>query len=138
MDRHEVSFVSLIQHGWFRAHSGLQLPFKVDCDALTDEDIEGIAKIVAGKFSFSAVVGVPTGGLRLAEACARYVDDSKQYPMLIVDDVLTTGRSMQKWRDTYFVRRPIGFVIFARGPCPDWIWALFTMGDWAQGGSGPS
>lgn len=126
---------NLIQHGWFRSHSGLQLPFKIDADALSDEDISELAKIIRGKFAFGHVEGVPRGGLRLAEALLPYCEPG--YPLMIVDDVLTTGASMERalaeaHEQTAGVGRTIGVVIFARGPCAPWIWPLFTVSEWAQ------
>lgn len=50
---------------------------------------------------------------------------------LIVDDVLTTGGSMEIARHNYLVANPgsdvLGAVVFARGPCPDWITPLFRV-----------
>ena len=75
-------------------HSGEQSDFKIECDSLTDEDIETLAMIAAKRSPrFYEVHGVPTGGLRFAEALEKYIDpDSKS--ILIVDDVMTTGNSM--------------------------------------------
>ena len=130
----------LIRYGWFQTHSGLQLPYKIDCDALSDGTIDELAKVIAWKFAFGRVIGVPTGGLRLARACERYVDRNvdatgRYYPTLIVDDVLTTGASMNEMRSE--VNRneptvPIGFVIFNRAPCPKWVWPFFTVNEWTQ------
>ncbi len=52
---------------------------------------------------------MPIGGLRLAQAMQPYVSSSG--PLLIVDDVLTTGQSMEKHRAG---REAIGAVIFMR------------------------
>lgn len=115
--------------GEFAAHSGEILPFKIDCDALTDTDLKTLAVEVAKKFKFSSVYGIPRGGVRFAGALAIHCSDTG--PLLIVDDVLTTGRSMQETRSAILLAgledQPLGVVIFARGPCPDWIIPLFTM-----------
>jgi hypothetical protein len=84
--------MSLIEYGMFAGHSGLMLPWKVDCDFLADSDMEALAKIISHKFFFSQVYGIPTGGLRLAAALMPYRKEG--YPPLLVDDVLTTGGSM--------------------------------------------
>lgn len=118
---------SLVEFGWFRSHSGLQLPWKLNADALSDEAIDGIAKIIRWKFAFSAVIGIPRGGLRLAAALNPYTEDG--YPTLIVDDVLTTGKSMEAARES---PKDIGVVIFARGQVPDWVWPIFSVNEWAQ------
>jgi len=70
---------------------------------------------VADKLKFGAVEGVPSGGLRFAEALRQYQSAG---PLLIADDVLTTGASMELHRAG---RDALGVVIFARGPCPAWV-----------------
>jgi orotate phosphoribosyltransferase len=104
-------------------HSGTPSPFFIDCDALSDSDIEAPAARLRGFLpEYGPVEGVPRGGLRLAAALAR--DGIPGGPLLIVDDVLTTGGSMEEHRAG---REAIGAVIFARGICPQWVVPLFTM-----------
>lgn len=129
--------MNLIEFGWFTSHSNFQLPWKIDCDALSDGDIESLVKLICWKFAFGEVYGVPRGGVRLAEALKPYCREG--YPLLIVDDVLTTGRSMIAAFDQQhggagnkLTKRPIGVVIFARGPCPDWVWPIFTVNELFQ------
>lgn len=129
---------SLIEFGWFASHSGFQLPWKINCDALSNSDIEALSKIIRWKFAFSNVIGIPRGGLRLAEALSPHAESG--YPTLIVDDVLTTGKSMEAARDHHYTDRdlstayvrPIGVVTFARGECPNWVWPIFQVNEWAQ------
>lgn len=120
----------MINFGWFSTHSKFQLPWKVDCDDLSDEDIESIARIISWKFAFSEVYGVPTGGTRLADALRKYAID-KEYPALIVDDVLTSGKSMERLKQE-IGGNPIGIVVFSRGKCPNWVWSIFTVNEWSQ------
>lgn len=131
--------MSLISFGWFASSSGLQLPWKFDADFLSDETIDEIAKILQWKFAFSGVHAVPSdetppknpAGPRLAKALQRH--KTPGYPLLIVDDVLTTGNSMNRFRaEIGASQSTTGFVICARGPCPNWIWPLFTINEWAQ------
>lgn len=126
--------MSLFQFGWFSSHSGFQLPWKFDADALSDNDLEAIARILQWKFSFGNVLGVPRGGCRLAVACQKYTTPG--YPILIVDDVLTTGNSMRKFRGEVEQDHPgrpvLGAVILTRGLCPDWVWPILTVNEWAQ------
>lgn len=117
-----LSKPSLFQQGDFNLHSGVKSWLKIDCDALTDEDIETIARLLTFRLSnFGAVEGVPTGGLRLAAAMEPYTSEG---PLLIVDDVLTSGGSMETHRAG---RDTIGAVIFARREPPAWITPLFQM-----------
>ncbi len=117
--------------GGFTAASGQIFPWKIECDALTQEDWSCLARIVSDFVGlFSKVEGVPEGGLPLARALFSYSTTYKfgnvvKDPLLIVDDVLTTGASMERVRDG---RDAIGAVVFARGPCPSWVTPVFKMG----------
>ena len=115
---------NLFRLGNFKSHSGETLSWKIDCDVLTGEDWECLASMIVDKVGgFGKLEGVPKGGLALVEALKfhRY----RSGPLLIVDDVLTTGRSMKAHRAG---RDAIGAVVFARGPCPSWVIPLFQMG----------
>ena len=115
--------MSLFQLGDFTLHAGGKSEFKIDCDALTEEDMKVLAYAIAEKVKFSNIIGIPRGGLRLAEALKSYWTKTARLT-LIVDDVLTTGRSMEEMRAQ--VPEPsLGFVIFARGPLPAWVSAIF-------------
>jgi len=118
----------LIKCGRFKSHSGLDLSFKIECDALGYEDVQCIARLIAEVQSFRYVHGIPRGGIKLAVALRDYTDDSSN-TMLIVDDVLTTGRSMEKAKEIYESTglNVVGWVIFARGEVPEWINAVFTL-----------
>jgi len=114
---------NLFVDGEFTSHSGLKLSYKVDCNVLTDADIECCARQIAERVSFRTVEGIPRGDLRLAECLKKYTTVGGEYDLLIVDDVLTTGKSMETWKeiglDCY--DSVIGYVIFARGELPDWV-----------------
>ena len=106
--------------GDFTSHSGTILHWKIDCDTLGLEDWECIASVVANHLPvFGAVEGVPRGGLCFARALEPYVTSG---PLLIVDDVLTTGGSMEDHRDG---RPAMGVVLFARDQPPRWIRSVF-------------
>lgn len=119
--------MSLFQVGDFQGHSGRRLTWKVECDALTVVDWQDLASIAFHEGlvrPFGVVEGVPSGGLILAKALVQY--KTRGHPgLLIVDDVLTTGGSMEVHRAG---REAQGLVIFARGPCPSWITALWQWG----------
>lgn len=120
----------LFQTGKFRLHSGAMSTFKIDCDALTDTDLSVLANQVHLRCCpFGRVEGVPRGGVRFAKALWEYATGKGSDPLLIVDDVYSTGASMQTQRND---RPAIGVVIFARKePTQDWIRALFTMTSWS-------
>jgi orotate phosphoribosyltransferase len=122
--------MNLFQSGDFTLHSGEKSNFKIDCDALTDADIEALALMMAMRLPrYEKVIGVPSGGLRIAKALERY--ESIFGSLLIVDDVYTTGASMEnKLTEIRQEDREcpvIGAVIFARRPTPAWITPLFVM-----------
>ncbi len=113
----------------FTSHSGLSLSWKIECDGLTDMEIETLAWMIYEKLEFSKVVGIPRGGLRLAAALQQYCCTGG--PLLLVDDVCTTTESMENARRTLLLsksRSIIGVVIFSR--ClnlPKWITPIFQL-----------
>jgi orotate phosphoribosyltransferase len=117
--------VNLFNIGSFNLHSGLSSDFKIDCDALTDDDIDAVAiQLVRRLPAFRTVEGIPQGGIRLAEAMYKYASLTSDQ-ILVVDDVFTTGRSMETQRD--YRTNVIGAVLFARNETPAWITSLFRM-----------
>ena len=125
--------MNLFQLGNFVLHSGQQSSFKIECDALTEQGWETMAAVIANNWElFCNVIGIPYGGVKLASCLAKYAVDSDVSPkVLLVDDVLTTGNSMEeyKWHiENEIGDGPvIGAVVFARGKCPDWIFPVFQM-----------
>lgn len=116
--------MNLFNYGNFPLHSGNQSSFKIDCDFLTDQDLASLAAQVACDIpKFSEVYGVPTGGLRFADAMRPYISISDEgiiYPALIVDDVLSSGKSILEFKAKLDLdREAIGLVIFSRHPRPD-------------------
>lgn len=126
----------LFQFGWFASHSKFQLPWKLSFDCMgqgpVTSDWTDVAEIIAWKFAFRSVYGIPRGGSLLAKALDKYCEPG--YPVLIVDDVLTTGRSFIEARAKLnLLDEPvIGVVVAARGPCPNWVWPILTVNEWAQ------
>lgn len=118
--------MSLFKLGNFILHSGNRSSWKIDCDALTGGDWGTLAvmaqeKLLKRGLRFSYVIGIPQGGLPFAWELEKY--SIPNYPVLIVDDVLTTGNSMERMRKHY--PDAIGCVVFTRGKCPDWVTPLF-------------
>src|SRR3954462_2894543 len=113
--------MGLINWGNFKSHSGLDLAFKLDCDLLTKEDLDSLARIVVnGVPRFNRVVGVPTGSIRFAESLEPY-KCGVGTRTLIVDDVLTTGASMTDAKYKQMGHNCVGVVIFARRKPDKWI-----------------
>lgn len=118
---------ALFQLGKVTLHSGQTSNFKIECDNLSEVDLETLAYLIAKRFRFGEVYGIPTGGDRLAKILECYASWG---PTLLVDDVLTTGASMEKARrDLGPDRKVIGVVLFARSKPAPWIHAVFQMWD---------
>lgn len=122
----------LFHLGNFVLHSGASSRVKIDCGALTSEDWQAAALLAHRLVGpFGSVEGIPEGGLRFASALEPFIT---QGPHLIVDDVLTTGASLQDARREAHRRRGSpawvepgwcrGVVLFARGPLPPWAQAI--------------
>lgn len=111
----------------FTMHSGEQGHFKIECEALTDIEIETFAWFIADHYkdqSIGEVVSVPRGGDRIRDAVAPYFKSGTR--RLIVDDVLTTGRSMLEARQS---PDDLGAVLFSRiRAIPEWIYPVFILG----------
>lgn len=124
----------------FTMHSGAKGTYKLECDSFTDGDLETLAHIVAerarairsltseiGGTGINRVHGIPRGGVRFANALQQYAGDPEGIDM-IVDDVHTTGASMEEAKLKIGWANAIGVVIFSRGSTPaDWIKPIFSM-----------
>lgn len=139
--------MNLFETGDFILHNGAATFWRLNAECFSSDDLIKFAQIVLANVWFHGidrVVGVPTGGEAFAEAIRRlrtyplledaaYVPDHPGAFTLIVDDVLTTGASMQNAARR--VKSPIvGAVIFARPDpytgkfcVPDWVHPLFTI-----------
>lgn len=127
---------TLFEKKEFIMHSGGKGFFKIECDALTHDDVETLALIIAQKikqftksdgWGIKNVYGVPNGGSRLANALQRRYWDPHGEHRIIIDDVLTTGNSMIEAKKDLGWDNALGIVVFARGPCPVWITPIFDM-----------
>ena len=124
----------LFKSGDFKSHSGLDLSWKIEMDALSDPEWFTIKKMIM-EYSppFREAVGIPEGGVKLGGLLNEHATGDEKDPVCIVDDVLTTGESMDYFLSQYQRNRrlmpfmAIGWVVFARGPCPHWVSALFQM-----------
>jgi len=115
----------------FKSHSGLELKWKIECDALSDPEWFTISQMIMEITSpFKEAIGIPRGGTKLGNLLNQYGTGKKEDPILLVDDVLTTGESMKEFKTKRTWRNPadyIGWVVFARTNTPDWVTALFQM-----------
>ena len=150
--------MNLFQKVDFKSSAGLDLSWKIECDAISDDEWECIATMIMERANpFRSAIGVPRGGVKLAELLNEYGTGSYLDPVCIVDDVLTTGKSMEEYKvraikdeeerisicKTYTgVTRtkaeqdiivngskasPVGWVVFARNQPAEWISSLFHM-----------
>ena len=85
---------------------------------------------------FQVAVGVPRGGIKLGKLLNEYATGDEKDPVCIVDDVLTTGGSMEVFYQKHLHVQSIlgnkaftafGWVVYARNQPPNWVKALFQM-----------
>jgi len=122
----------LFQSVNFKSHSGLDLTWKIEMDALDDLEWQTIARMIMEVTPpFREAVGIPRGGVKLGDMLNEHATGNEGDPICIVDDVLTTGESMEYFLTQYQRnRRPftaIGWVVFARTLPPLWVTPLFQM-----------
>lgn len=107
-------------------NSGRRSTFKIECDNITDAELEAMCALLAQIIPpFSRVSGVPTGGVRVEKAMRRHLSETG--PILIVDDLWTTGGSIQRHLTAIDPREYLVAVLFARGETPPGVVALFKM-----------
>lgn len=128
--------MNLFQAGDFQLASGRRSRFKLDCDAMTPVDWNAVVAMLLEVLPpFRQVVGVPGNGELLADGLRPFgADDSNVF--LVVDDVWTTGASMEATaaqvrqisdEDWGGKLQIVGAVLFSRGPHPDWVVPLFVL-----------
>ena len=117
----------------FKSHAGLDLSWKIEMDALSENEWFTIARMILEiSPPFHSAIGIPRGGVLLGELLNKYGTGNEEDPFCIVDDVLTTGKSMIDYREEMNIERwqkscALGWVVFARVKPPKWIKALFQM-----------
>lgn len=133
--------MNLFQLGNFTLHSGGKSRWIIDCRTLTTEDWAALAVIAMERFNlrFNEVLGIPEGGLAFANAMRPYAVSNSDAAVLIVDDVLTTGRSVTAHADSLAGeailqahrenRQVLALVAFARGSIKDReVHAIWKLG----------
>ena len=117
----------------FKSHAGKSLCWKIEFDDLSQDDIDCLADVISTTHSYRNVEHPPTKSanlINLVGKLALHISLDGDYDYLIVDDVLTTGKSME---DIYIHlaenhgKRIKGVVIFARSDCPHWIEPVFQL-----------
>ena len=121
--------MALFQLGSFVLRSGAKSDWKIECDDLTPDDWAALAKMASEILPpFGQVEGVPRGGIPFADALRKYATTG---PLLIAEDVVTTGGSMVRFATSLGQlasgQSAIGVCVFARGKCPEWVTPLFSM-----------
>ena len=88
--------MDLFQSINFKSHSGLDLSWKIEMDALSDPDWFTIKRMILELTPpFREAVGIPKGGVKLGDLLNEHATGKEEDPICIVDDVLTTGESME-------------------------------------------
>ena len=102
-------------------------------DALSHGEWECITQMIMELSPpFREAIGIPRGGSVLGKLLNQHGTGKEEDPICIVDDVLTTGMSMNTYREEMDIERwqkscALGWVVFARVRPPKWIKALFQM-----------
>ena len=112
--------MNLFQSGQFKLHSGGESSLKIDCNALTDEDWATVARVVAQQIPFRYAIGVPTGGLKFAEALNKYRNDEAMldtyepyYVGLPAEQALKAGKTVQELKKEFITKAQALGVTFA-------------------------
>jgi orotate phosphoribosyltransferase len=124
--------MALFQLGDFTLRSGAQSAWKIECDALTPDDWAALARMAFEILPpFCTAAGVPRGGVPFAKALEHYSTGNGIHPVLVAEDVCTTGGSMEKFRADLTTKTEggvIGVCVFARQRMwPDWVRPLFAF-----------
>ena len=128
-------YIKLFQEGDFVSHAGLPLTWKIECDALSIDDWRCLAKMIMEYQTkpFRIAVGIPRGGVKLENELLNYVSGNKDDPVLIVDDVWTTGSSFNEFVGIQSIEKIVenkgwfGWCVFARTTTNNHVTALFQM-----------
>jgi orotate phosphoribosyltransferase len=127
----EAKYVNLFKDGEFVSHSGITLPYKIDCDALGTFDYYTLAKYAASIIRpYTAVLSIPRGGDKFARELARYAIAGTGVAIL-ADDVITTGHSFESAKAEFVKDHPnyhvMGLCVYARmkATIPFWVQAMY-------------
>ena len=91
--------MALFEAGDFISHAGLPLGWKIECDAIRPEEWHVLAKMI-NEYEpqvWQKAIGIPRGGVALGKALDQYSTGNPNDPILIADDVYTTGTSFKEF-----------------------------------------
>ena len=96
--------MSIFQKVDFKSHAGLDLSWKIECDGVSKKEWQCLSEMVMDyeKRPFQAAIGIPRGGVILGSYLNQYSTQNPDDPYLLIDDVLTTGGSMEDFREKNF------------------------------------
>lgn len=112
----------------FISHAGIPMTYKIECDGINETEWEALATMIMAyqKEPFGKVLGIPRGGVPLQKALEPYATGKETDPLLVVDDVYSTGTSFMEFCGD---DECLKWVVFARVPTKGGVKALFTMPD---------
>lgn len=114
---------SLFETGSFKLANAGYSSFRINADVLTVDDWNALTHLALQIIPpFGSVVPVPTGGIPFADALKPYTTEG---PVLVVDDVLTTGKSIIDMSAQF--EDSILLVAFSRMPRAQWFHTIFTL-----------
>mgnify|MGYP001164987246 FL=1 len=123
--------MDLFQKVDFISHAGIPMSWKIECDAISNDEWAALAKMIMEYQTepFRAAIGIPRGGSPLGFALNAYCTDDPNHKFLICDDVYTTGTSFREFLEQEGHAREDVYcwTVFARKPTTDGVRALFTM-----------
>ena len=122
--------MDLFQTANFKSHAGLDLTWKIEMDALSSTEWVTIKNMIMERAQpFRKAIGIPRGGVLLADLMDLHSTNNENDPICIVDDVLTTGTSFTDFviDNSLLPRDYIGWCVFARAEPPAYVTALFQM-----------
>jgi len=122
--------VDLFQKIDFVSHAGIPMSWKIECDAITLAEWQCLAKMIMEyqKSPFSRAEGIPRGGVALGVALNKYASGNPKDPVLIADDVYTTGTSFKEYCKEHYPNEFVyQWTVFARHQPSNGVKALFTM-----------
>ena len=120
----------LFQKTNFISHSGIPMTWKIECDSISLMEWECIAHMIneTEQQPWRKAIGIPRGGVPLGLCLDKFSTGVETDPILIADDVYTTGKSFTDFvNENYPYDATIQWCVFARQPTRGRVKALFTM-----------